>query len=504
MMKQLILYALISIFSMQFASMGNEKPNVVFILVDDMGWKDISCMGSEYYKTPNIDRLALNGMLFTQAYSSGPNCSPSRGAIFSGQYPARNKMTTVFSPIAEPSDSLIQVGYDKKISPGIKTQGAAFRWCLHPDQITFAEVLAGNGYKTIYLGKWHCGWAPSQWPDKQGFQFSEGFRTTPSFTRGHWGKDYLPPLGAKLPGLKKDEFMSEALTRRAEYYIEQNKNNPFLLFVSYYLVHLPLQAQQDKLEKWKKIPTTDQDNPIMAAMIESVDESVGRILEALKKNGLEDNTVVIFTSDNGGYHGVTSTYPLLGSKGMPYEGGYRVPLIIKWPSHIPGGKKETTPTMQIDLYPTILDLTDTRPDPDQHLDGESLLPVLTGKGTIKDRPLFFHFPHYSDFGCSPFSAIRYKDWKLYRYYNDSGGAHHLFDLKHDPYEQIDLSRSNPGKVNQLKTILNKWLVETNAQMPIPNPEYDPTAIPEFTREYTYGQSIKIRNNEEVKIKKVIK
>ena len=486
--------------TMQHAAMANDKPNVVFILIDDMGWKDISCMGSQYYRTPNIDRLASEGMLFTQAYSSSPNCSPSRGAIFSGQYPARTGMTTVFSAAAVQSDSLRQVAYDKKSTPGIQTQGPAFRWCLHADQITFAEVLQETGYKTGYLGKWHYGWEPSQWPDKQGFELAEGYRTTPSFTKGHWGKDYIPPLGAELPGLTEDEYMSEALTRRAEDFITQNKQNPFLLVISHYLVHLPLQAQQDKLERWKEIPTNDQDNPIMAAMIESIDESVGRILASLKKNELENNTVVIFTSDNGGYHGATSTYPMLGSKGMPYEGGYRVPFIVKWPGHIRGGEKEVMPTMQIDLYPTILALTGTAPDPKQRLDGESLLSVLTGGRTIKDRPIYFHFPHYSDFGCSPFTAIRYKDWKLYRYYNDSGGAHHLFDLKHDPNEQADLSQAKPEKVRQLLTMLDNWIVEIDASLPVPNPEYDPEAIQEFVRDYTYGQSIRIRNEQEVKIK----
>jgi len=503
-MKQLIFYTFILIFTIQNGLMAAEKPNVVFILIDDMGWKDISCMGSQYYKTPNIDRLAWKGMLFTQAYASAPNCSPSRGAIFSGQYPARTRMTSVFSPIAMHSDSLRQVEYDKRSTPGIQIQGPAFRWCLHPDQITFAEVLQATGYKTGFLGKWHCGWEPSQWPDKQGFEVAEGYRTTPTFTRGHWGKDYIPPLGAELPGLTEDEYMSEALTRRAEDFITQNKQIPFLLVVSHYLVHLPLQAQPDKLEKWEEIPTNDQDNPIMATMIESVDESVGQILASLKKNGLEENTIVIFTSDNGGYHGATSTYPLLGSKGMPYEGSYRVPLIVKWPGYIRGGKKEATPTMQIDMYPTILDLTSVAPDPKQRLDGKSLLSVLTGGKTIKDRPLYFHFPHYSDFGCCPFSAVRYKDWKLYRYYNDSGGAHHLFNLKQDPYEQTDLSQANPEKVKQLRTMLDNWLVETDASLPLPNPEYDPDAIPEFVRDYTYRQSIRIRKEQEVKTKRSTK
>jgi arylsulfatase A len=302
---------------------------------------------------------------------------------------------------------------------GVETWGPAFRWALHPDQITFGEVFQTAGYKTGYLEKWHCGWDESQWPDKQGFEFAEGYRPSPALTKGHWGKSFLPPQGAELPGLTEDEYMSEALSRRAEDFITAQRKNPFLLVVSHYLVHGPLDPDPDKMPAWKDVPTTDQDNPKMAAMIESVDDSVGRIVASLKKNGVWENTVLIFTSDNGGYKGVTSTYPLLGTKATIYEGGSRVPLIMTWPGHIPAGQTDDAPTMNIDLYPTLLDLTGVAPDPQQHLDGVSLKPILTEGKSITHRPLYFHFPHYSGEGCSPASAIRYKGLKLYRYYNVS-------------------------------------------------------------------------------------
>jgi arylsulfatase A len=476
------------------------KPNIVFILIDDLGWKDLECTGSQYYKTPHINQLANEGLLFTRAYASAPVCSPSRGAIFSGQYPARTKLTDVFSNQAKPSDSLQQMDHDIKIEAGVKYQGAAHRWALHPDQITFAEVMQQDGYKTGYLGKWHCGWDSTQWPNKQGFEFAEGYRLIPTWTKGHWGRYYIPPLAKEIPGLSEDEYMSDALTRRAEEFIAKNTENPFLLVVSHYLVHAPLQGKPEKIQKWENVPTTDQSVPTMAAMIESVDESVGRIMAALKRNGLEDNTVVIFTSDNGGYDLATSTYPLLGSKAMPYEGGYRVPFIMKWPDHIRCGEKESTPTMQIDLYPTILELADVTPDPAQHLDGVSLYAVLAGTDSLPERPIFFHFPHYSGVGCGPFSAVLYQNWKLYRYYNDDAGAYHLFNLNSDPFEQNDRSHIDTERVRQFSIMLKNWLTETDAQMPIRNPNYNADTIQNYTRDNIYGSSAKIRREQEQKLK----
>ena len=481
------------------ASQVTKKPNVVIVLIDDLGWKDLGCTGSKYYKTPHIDNLSTQGMLFTRAYSAGPVCSPSRGALFSGQYPARTKMTTVFSPRAVPSDELKQIGYDMRKEKGAKTQGPAVRWCLHPDQITFAEVLQPAGYKTGYLGKWHCGWDASQWPDKQGFEFAEGYSTIPTLTPGQWGKYFMPPAAAKLPGLTEDEYMSDALTRRAEDFITAQRQNPFLLVVSHYLVHTPLHAKPDKLAAWKDVPTTDQDNPKMAAMIESVDESVGRIVASLKKNGVWENTVLIFTSDNGGLNRGTSTYPLLGSKAMPYEGGYRVPLIVTWPGHILAGISDGTPTMNIDLYPTMLDLVGVTPNPQQHLDGVSLKPILTQGKSIADRAVYFHFPHYSGVGCVPCSAVLYKGLKLYRFYEDAREAHQLFDLDIDPYEQHDLAQIKPDEVRRLRTMLDAWLVETDAPMPIPNPKYDPNAPPFRDGKYTYERSNAIRDGYQEKL-----
>ena len=232
-----------------------------------------------------------------------------------------------------------------------------------------------------------------------------------------------------------------------------------------------------------------------------MDDSVGRIVASLKKNGVWQNTVLIFTSDNGGLHSTTSTYPLLGSKAMPYEGGYRVPLIMTWPGRIPAGKTNDTPTMNIDLYPTMLDLAGVAPNPQQHLDGVSLKPILTEGKTIEDRPLYFHFPHYSGVGCSPFSAVRHKGLKLYRYYNDARVTHHLFDLDTDPYEQHDLAQTKPEQVKRLRAMLDTWLADTDAPMPIPNPNYDPSVEPERDGTYTYQRSNEIRDGYQEKLER---
>lgn len=476
------------------------KPNIVFILIDDMGWKDLACMGSKYYLTPNIDQLASEGMLFEQAYSAGPVCSPSRAAILSGQYPARNKMTE--GPEMCPSpDSLMAKNDNKgKNLEWLPTRSPARRGCLHPDQITFAEVMQSAGYKTGYLGKWHCGYHESQWPDKQGFEMAEGFRTLATKTHGHYGRDYIPKLSWDLKGLTADEYMSDALTRRAQEFITEHQAQPFLLVLSHYLVHAPFQAKPELLEKWKKVPTTDQNNPTMAAMIESVDQSVGDIMNTLKELNLDENTIVIFSSDNGGYHVATSTYPLLGTKAMPYEGSSRVPLIFKWKNKIKAAAKDSTPTVQVDLYPTMLDLAGIKPDPNQFLDGVSLKPILMDNGKLNERPIFFHFPHYSGVGCTPFSAIRYQSWKLYRYYNTQEGTTQLFNLKTDPNEQDNLAEKRTDITDSLNTLLTEWLLETDAPMPTTNKIYNPSDSAQYSGMESYRKSQTIRQKSEALLK----
>jgi arylsulfatase A-like enzyme len=445
--------------------------------------------------------MAAEGMSFTQAYSGSPVCSPSRAALFSGQYSARNKMTEGPEPTKNADILKAKLDFAGKNLDALPTRSPARRLCLHPDQITFAEVLQPAGYKTGYLGKWHCGWDEPFWPDKQGFEMAEGFRSVPAGTRGHWGRDYIPYLKKKpMRELTEDEYMADALTQRAVEFIEENSRQPFLLVLSHYLVHTPLQGKPEKVAKWKKKATTDQDNPVMAAMIESVDESVGRVMATLKRLGIDDNTVVIFTSDNGGHHRTTSTYPLMGSKAMPYEGGHRVPMIVRWPGKIDQSVENSTPTVQVDLYPTILDLTQTSPHPDQHLDGISLKKVLFENDIMGQRPIFFHFPHYSGVGCTPYSAVRYGDWKLYRYYNDGKGRNQLFNLKNDPYEQHDVAAKRAEKLKAMEQTLTSWLAETDGPLPFANPEYRENIDGGFDGMDTYEQSLKIRMKRQAKLK----
>ena len=452
------------------AGQRKNKPNFLFILIDDMGWVDLTCYGSKFHETPNIDRLAKEGIRFTDAYAAGPVCSPTRASILAGQYPARVGITD-FIP-----------GHYR---PWAKLTVPENRLELPLESVTFAEVLKKHGYATGYIGKWHLG-DREHGPEQQGFQ-------------------NIAPKGRN-----QNDKQVTSFTDAATEFIRNNTEEPFLLFLSHHSVHIPLEAPAQLIEKYENKPKPSQgiNNPVYAAMVEHLDNSVGRIIKELDECGLTQQTVVIFFSDNGGlwqrYDGqgdiVTSNSPLRAEKGTLYEGGIRVPLIICWPGTIKSGICDV-PVCSNDFYPTLLQLAGAKTDPRHVLDGESIVPLLTGRRKFKRDAIFWHYPHYHH--STPAGAIRQGDWKLIEFYED--GRAELYNLKSDISEKNNLAeklvpspstalRVNsvegmPGKAVELKERLAAWRKSVGAKMPTPNPDYDPGRAGEWgTRQP--GKSVK--------------
>lgn len=447
----------------------SDRPNILFILIDDMGWKDIACAGSAYYETPHIDELAAKGMRFVNAYSSSPVCTPSRGAIFSGKNPARTKLTTVFSGSAGVGDRL----FDKSKYQGEDHQylESRHRHALPRGEVILAEALSDGGYTTGFFGKWHCGESSGYHPDERGFDIAKGYRLTQvgSSKSGHWMKTFHR-YGANLDGVSRDAYVADVLTDECISFIKQNQKNPWLAVLSHYLVHAPIDPKPEKVPHYKNKSKTDQDNPKYAAMVESVDDSVGKLIGAIKDLDLEGNTLVIFTSDNGGHTpGATSNYPLMGGKSFPFEAGMKVPFIAKWPGVIEPGVCEER-IVGMDIYPTMLSAAGLPLRPKQHVEGVDLMPLFAYKSPLKKRPIIFHFPHYSH-ATGPFSAIIEGDWKLIRFYNDKHGVHLLYNLAVDPEEQNNLAEKYTDIRDRLERQLTSSLLEMKAEMPSLNPNY---------------------------------
>ena len=436
------------------------KPNIVFILVDDMGWSDLVCYGNRFHETPNIDRLAAQGMRFTNAYAAAPVCSPTRASIVSGQYPARVGITDFIAGHTRPYARLNMLRNRQQYMP--------------LETATFAESLSAAGYTCGAFGKWHLG-GRKYFPDKQGFAESV-------VTGGwaHFGNSSIPDLG-----LTKDDYLAEVLTDQAEAFLETHQDRPFCLYLSHYAVHLPLEARKELIAKYeaKAKPETGVNNPVYAAMVEHVDQSTGRVLAKLDELGLTDNTVVVFFSDNGGlrhiYTGdgeiVTTNAPLRDEKGSLYEGGIREPLIVRWPGVVEPGATCDTPTTSVDFYPTMLELAGARPPVGQTLDGLSLMPVLKGKKRLKRDTLYWHYPHYHH--TTPAGAIRKDDWKLIEYFED--GRLELYNLGNDIGETTNLAEKHPRRARRLQRQLAAWRAEVGAEIPTPNPDYDPARAHEW-------------------------
>jgi arylsulfatase A-like enzyme len=440
------------------ATAADRKPNLVFILADDLGYTDLACFGSKYYETPNIDRLAAQGLRFTSGYTCGPNCQPTRAALLSGQYGPRTGVYTVGSidrfdwrsrPL-RPVDNVAQLPLDK---------------------VTLAQALKAAGYATAMFGKWHLGQQEKYHPGRRGFDeaiVSAGqhfdFATSPKV-------DYPPGT-----------YLADFLTDKAIDFLRRHKDGPFFLYLPHFGVHAPRQAKKELIEKFQPKPAAGgHHNPTYAAMIASVDESVGRVLAALDELKLAENTLVIFSSDNGGVGGyvrerikqagdVTDNAPLRGGKGMLYEGGVRVPYIFRWPGKVPPGTVCDQPINSVDLYPTLLELAGGQPPAKQPLDGVSYVRLLTsgGQAALGREALYWHFPGYLGAGkgswrTTPAGSIRAGDWKLLEFFED--GRLELYNLREDVGEKRNRAAEMPAKVQELHAKLAAWRQSVGARLP---------------------------------------
>ena len=428
------------------------RPNIVFVLADDMGWTDLGCCGSKFYETPNIDRLAAQGMRFTDAYSACTVCSPSRACILTGQYPARLHITDWIAGHKRPFAKLRVPDWTLRLSPEIPN---------------VARVLKSAGYATASIGKWHLG-PENCWPDRQGFDLNVG-----GCDKGQPPSYFAPYRIPTLTDGPDGEFLSERLTSEALTFIERNKGKPFFLYLPHYAVHTPIQAKPAVIAKYKarQDKSAPHHNPGYAALVESVDDSVGRLMRKLEELGLADHTIVVFTSDNGGLIGCTSNAPLRAGKGSAYEGGVRVPLIVKWPGVAKPGSANHTPVIGADFFPTLLAMAGVRGPQSHTLDGESLVPLLRQSGTLARDALYWHYPHYHPGGATPYGAIREGAFRLVEFYEDNRVE--LYDLSDDIGETKDLAASRPEKAAALRKRLAEWRTRVGAQMPTPNPDHDP-------------------------------
>ncbi|MBA4188709.1 MAG: N-acetylgalactosamine 6-sulfate sulfatase (GALNS) [Planctomycetaceae bacterium] len=441
------------------------KPNVVLIVIDDLGQRDLGCYGSSFYKTPNIDKMAKEGLRFTDFYAACPVCSPTRVSILTGKYPQRANITDWIPGRPDRPDQRLK-------RPEIRNE-------LPLDEVTIAKVLKEHVYTTASIGKWHLGGAGFE-PTKFGFDVNiAGDQTgTP--------RSYFAPFankGGNMPGLEKaepGEYLTDRLAAEAEKFIEANKEKPFFLYMPHYGVHTPLQAKKDVIAKYNVKPAHGkQSNPVYAAMVESMDDAVGRVLKKLDDLKLSENTLVIFTSDNGGLATLegmpfapTINSPLREGKGYLYEGGVRVPMIVKWAGKVKPGVTDQV-ACSIDFLETITEACNVpgkRTSAVKQPDGVSLLPVFEGK-KLRDRAIYWHYPHYANQGSRPGGAVRSGDLKLIEFYED--GRRELFDVKKDIGESRNLAAEKPEVVKELAAKLDTWRTAVGARMPTPNPDYKP-------------------------------
>jgi len=442
-------------------------PNVVLIVADDLGWRDLGCYGSTYHRTPHLDRMAKDGARFTQFYAACPVCSPTRASLLTGRYPQRMNVTDWLPGRTD--------------NPNQKLKRPVIEQHLRLEERTLAEAFKSAGYATGLIGKWHLG-GEGFGPKEQGFDVNVGGDHTGT------ARSYFAPFKNKLgaiPGLEAapdGEYLTDRLAAEAEKFIEGHRTKPFFLYLPHYAPHTPLVAKKAVHEKYPGPPMHGkQSHPTYAAMVESLDEAVGRVLKKLDDLKLSENTIVIFTSDNGGLATLegmpfapTINAPLREGKGYLYEGGVRVPFILKWPGQV---KPATIAAVgsSIDVFPTLLDLSEARPERksgEPELDGVSLKPALNG-GMLKrkDDALYWHYPHYANQGSKPGGAIRVGDVKLIEYYET--GRRELFDIRTDPGENRNLINENKGLADNLAARLDAWRKSVGAKMPTPNPDYKP-------------------------------
>ncbi len=465
-----------------FAAAGDENLNFVFILVDDMGWTDAACFGSDFYETPHIDRLTQASMRFTTGYAACPVCSPTRASIMTGKYPARMATTDYFGA---PQPDKIPKRW-KKTKPLLP---APYEDRLPLEETTMAEAFGQSGYKTFFAGKWHLG-PEGFYPEDQGFDVNKG-----GHHRGgpYGGKKYFSPYGnPRLDDGPDGEHLPDRLATETVRFIEGCGDAPFLAYLSFYSVHTPLMARADLQAKYEKKAFAQkgdaevwgaegqrkarlvQDHAVYAGMIEAMDQAVGKVLDGLKRLGVSENTAIIFMSDNGGLSTSeghpTSNLPLRAGKGWTYEGGIREPWLIKWPGVTEAGSVCACPVISTDFYPTMLAMAGLPMKNEQHLDGVSLVSLLRGEPGLERDALYWHYPHYGNQGGSPSAAIRAGDWKLIEFFED--GRVELYNIEEDLGEKNDLSRAEPEKAAALRARLHAWQKEMDARFPTPNPDFE--------------------------------
>ncbi len=443
-----------------------RRQNIVLILVDDLGWVDLGCYGSSFYETPNIDALARQGMRFTRAYSSCPVCSPSRAAILTGKSPARLRFTghiTATGRHRYPQQGRIIPPSDRLYIP--------------LDEISLARALKPAGYVSASIGKWHVGNEPKYWPLGHGFDINVAGHTHGS-PPSYWYPYKCPDRewNAEIPTLKggrDGEYLTDRLTDESIRFVEDNRDRSWFLYLPHYAVHTPLQAPTELVEKYKAKMRFDrsQKSPVYAGMIENLDDNVGRLLGAIGRLGLEQDTVVILTSDNGGTLKATYNTPLRGGKGYLYEGGIRVPLIVRWPGRVKEGSVCEVPVIGEDLYPTIVRIAGDGCISNDVVDGTSLVPLLNGAQAGHERDLHWYYPHYAPEAEMPGACIISGRLKLIHHYDPE--RLELYDIVHDLGEKHDLSKEMPEEVECLQKKLGDWLSSVNAQMHSLNPEYEP-------------------------------
>ncbi len=456
-----------------------EPPNIVFILTDDLGWADLGFSGSSYYDTPHLNRLASQSMAFTRGYAASRVCSPSRASIMTGQFTARHGITDWIG--AHTGTDWRKLGRHDKLLP------AEYRHALSHEATTLPEALKKEGYKTFFAGKWHLG-SEGSYPEDHGFDINVGGLEKGSPPGGFFAPFNNPKLEDREPG----ENLTMRLARETAEFIKSHKDSTFFAFLSFYAVHAPLQTTKEKWQKYRakaegqgiaesgftmerNLPIRQvQDNPVYAGLVESVDDAVGLVLKTLEEFGLEDNTIVVFTSDNGGVASgdayATSNLPLRGGKGYQWEGGIREPYLIKVPALDIQGQQCDVPVTGADFYPTLLDLAGLELRPQEHKDGVSLLPLLQG-GEIAGRTLYWHYPHYGNQGGDPSSIIQEGGWKLIYYWED--GHSELYKLEADIGEENNLAQEEPETALRLEKQLLEWLAGLHAEVPVPDPEYNP-------------------------------
>lgn len=480
-MRRLIAYTfvLILLVGNRVSIAADSPPNVIVFLVDDLGQRDLSCYGSTFYETPNVDRLAKEGARFTDAYAACPVCSPTRASIMSGKWPQRVGITDYIGAPMVPENW----------KRNTKMLPAPYSDRLDLSEPTLAKLMKQAGYATFFAGKWHLG-PEGWWPENQGFDINMGGTASGG---PYGGKKYFSPYdNPRLSNGPEGEHLPDRLASETVRFIEANQSQPFFAYFAFYSVHTPLMARADLeakyeakrqrlglVEKWGREHERDvrlvQEHAVYAGMVEAMDLAVGKVLNKLDELHLTDNTLIIFTSDNGGLSTSegwpTSNLPLRGGKGWMYEGGIREPFLVRWPKAVAAGSLVPSPVSSPDIYATMLDITDQKPAAGQVVDGRSLIPALKGEA-VSERSLYWHYPHYGNQGGAPSAAIRRGDFKLIEWFEDS--RIELYNVVEDISETNNLAASMPEQVTSLRNDLHNWQKEVQAKFPTRNAAYDPS------------------------------